>query len=419
MPTGKRKTVVIIGGGFGGLKAAKTLKNSSVDVILIDRTNHHLFQPLLYQVAAAALSPGDIAQPLRAVLRHASNIRVVMEEVVGIDISRRTVTTTLSEFNYDHLILASGSRHFYFGHDAWEKFAPGIKDLDDALLIRERLLTTFEDAERAIGTHDLTKLLTFVVVGGGPTGVELAGAISEIALRTMLPDFPRLSRSEIRIILIEGQDRVLTSFNKRLSAKATKSLHRLGVEVLTSTQVLDVNDRGVALADQFIESTNVIWAAGNTASPLVKLLQTTTDRSGRAIVDPHCAIAEHPEVLVIGDAAHFAHGLESPLPAVAQVAMQMGVYVAKNILRGSAKRTFAFNDYGSMATIGRSHAVAEIGPLKYGGLLAWISWAGLHIVMLMGFRNRLKVLVEWMWYYVSFQPGARLLLKSLRGNKPT
>jgi len=410
MPTGQRKHVVIIGGGFGGLNAAKALTNTSVDVTLIDRTNHHLFQPLLYQVATAALSPGDIAQPIRAVLKRARNVRVVMDEVVGIDVDRRIVSTPNASFAYDHLILAAGSRHSYFGRDNWEVHAPGLKDLNDALHIRRQLLLTFEKAEAAIGTPELHQLLTFVVVGGGPTGVELAGAIAEIALRTMLPDFPRLHRKQIRIVLIEGQDRILSSFDPKLSRKATRALTRMGVEVLTSTRVENISEDGVQLSNLFLHSSNVIWAAGNSASPLVKMLNTPMDKGGRAIVDEFCAIPDHPEVTVIGDAAHFSHGLTSPLQAVAQTAMQMGKFVSKNILRGDVAKPFRFSDYGSMATIGRIRAITEIHWLKYSGVIAWISWAGLHIVMLMGFRNRLKVLIEWIWYYISFQPGARLLM---------
>ncbi len=412
MPTGKRPHVVIVGAGFGGLSAAKALKNTNVDVTIIDRTNHHLFQPLLYQVATAALSPGDVAQPIRSILRHVNNIHVVMDNVRSIDLAGRMVVCDDGTYGYDHLILAPGARHSYFGHDEWENHAPGLKDLSDALLIRERLLATFEEAESVVGTSMASTLLTFVVVGAGPTGVELAGAIAEIGARTMLPDFPRLRRGDVRVVLIEGGPRVLPTFDPVSSERALESLQRLGVEVLLDTVVTDVTEDGVMIGDIQIASRNVIWAAGNTASPLLKLLGTETDRQGRVVVDETCAIPGHGDVYVIGDAGHFTNADGMVLPGVAQVALQQGDYVAARILgKGKAAHAFEYRDPGSMATIGRAKAVAEIGKRKLSGLVAWAMWAAIHIAFLIGFRNRVKVIVEWLWYYISFQPGARLIVQ--------
>lgn len=413
MPTGKRPHVVIVGAGFGGLSAAKALKNTNVDVTIIDRTNHHLFQPLLYQVATAALSPGDVAQPIRSILRHVNNIHVVMDNVRDVDLAQRTVVCDDGTYGYDHLILAPGARHSYFGHDGWEQHAPGLKDISDALLIRERLLATFEEAESVVGTPMSSTLLTFVVVGAGPTGVELAGAIAEIGARTMLPDFPRLRRGDVHVMLIEGGPRVLPTFDPVSSERALESLRRLGVEVMLDTVVTSVTEDGVMIGDIPIVSRNVIWAAGNTASPILKLLRTETDRQGRVVVDETCAIPGHDDVYVIGDAGHFTNADGTVLPGVAQVALQQGDYVAMRILgKGkAATHAFTYRDPGSMATIGRAKAVAEIGKRKLSGLVAWAMWAVIHIAFLIGFRNRVKVIVEWLWYYISFQPGARLIVQ--------
>lgn len=413
MPTGKRPHVVIVGAGFGGLSAAKALKNTDVDVTIIDRTNHHLFQPLLYQVATAALSPGDVAQPIRSILRHVRNIHVVMDNVCRIDLAERTVICDDGIYRYDHLVLAPGARHSYFGHDEWEHHAPGLKDLSDALLIRERMLATFEEAESVVGTPMASTLLTFIVVGAGPTGVELAGAIAEIGARTMLPDFPRLRRGDVRVVLIEGGPRVLPTFDPVSSERALESLRRLGVDVMLNTVVTNVTEDGVMIGGIPIASRNVIWAAGNTASPILKLLHTETDRQGRVVVDETCAVPGHGDVYVIGDAGHFTNADGTVLPGVAQVALQQGDYVAQRILgKGrAATQAFTYRDPGSMATIGRAKAVAEIGKRKLSGLVAWGMWAVIHIAFLIGFRNRVKVIVEWLWYYISFQPGARLIVQ--------
>ncbi len=417
MATGTRLRVVILGGGFGGLAAAQNLTSPRIDVTLIDKTNHHLFQPLLYQVATAALSPGDIAQPIRAILRGRDNVRVVMDTITSLDPEHNCIHGELGTYAYDYLILAPGSRHAYFGHPEWEAVAPGLKTVDDALHIRTSLLQTFELADEAVGTPALEGLLNFVVVGGGPTGVEMAGAIAEISLRTMLPDFPRIPRSQIRVLLVEAADRLLGGFDPKLSEHAKQSLTDLGVEVHLQTRVTDITATHITLSGEStrkIPTNNVIWAAGNAASPLLTQLNTALDRQGRVIVDPTCRIAPYPNVFVVGDGAHMDDGTGRPLPAVAQPAMQMGRYVGKELVRlangdRAFTRPFTYKDLGSMATIGRARAVVEISNIKLGGFLAWVAWAGLHILKLISFRNRLKVLVEWLWYYVSFQPGARLL----------
>lgn len=400
---------MIIGGGFGGLSAAKHLRNSNVDVILIDKTNHYLFQPLLYQVATAALSPGDVAQPLRSILRHSTNIHVLMQTVLHIDMAERLIVHDGGVISYDHLVLAPGARHSYFGHPEWEAIAPGLKDLNDALLIRERLLSTFERAERERDLTARRRALTFVVIGAGPTGVELAGAIAEISTKTMLPDFPALTREDIRVLLVDAAPRVLTAFEEGLSAKALASLQDLGVEVQLSTPVTDVRTDGVQVGTDFIYSTNVIWAAGNQASPLLHDLEVPLDKQGRVFVNDDCTVSGHEDVFVIGDAAN-----HRDLPGVAQVAMQQGTYVAtiiKNNLSATSRKPFRYRDLGSMATIGRARAVAHVFGLSFSGFLAWALWAAIHIASLIGFRNRFKVMIEWLWFYVSFQPGARLIVQ--------
>jgi len=415
MPSGKRRHIVIVGAGFGGLNAAKALRKADADVTLIDKTNHHLFQPLLYQVATAALSPGDIAQPVRSTLRNASNVHVVMSTVTDIDLVNSTLMCDDGKFSYDALILAPGTRHAYFGHDEWETIAPGLKNLEDALRIRERMLATFEEAENVIGTPLLAPLLTFVVVGGGPTGVELAGAISEIALRTMLPDFPKLRRRDITIVLLEGGSRLLPSFDATLSNRAKLDLEKLGATVRLNTLVTHVDENGVTLSDRTaIRSRNVIWAAGNAASPIIAMAGIVCDKQGRAIVQSDCSIPGRDNVFVIGDAAHFVNEDGSLLPGVAQVAIQQGSFVARLLGKYHAttvRPRFMYNDKGSMATIGRAKAVAEVKGLKLRGFIAWMMWAVIHITFLIGFRNRIKVMVEWLWYYISFQPGARLITR--------
>lgn len=419
MATGSKLRVVIVGGGFGGISAAKHLSDSRIEVTLIDRTNYHLFQPLLYQVATAALSPGDIAQPIRAILRGRSNVRVVMDTVKAIDAASNIVRGKLGNYEYDHLILSPGSRHAYFGKPDWEAHAPGLKTVEDALHIRKQLLQTFEAADRISNPMHHAELLTFVVVGGGPTGVEMAGAIAEISMRTMLPDFPRINRNSVRVVLVEASDRLLSSFDEKLSAHAIRSLAQLGVEVMLSTRVTDIQPHAITLqaANTIVVNTaNVIWAAGNAASPLLLDLHAEVDRNGRILVNKNCSVPNWPNIYVIGDCAHFEQGTGT-LPGVAQTATQMGRYVATELVKlANGKhafvRDFTYKDLGSMATIGRARAVADVFGLKLAGFPAWTAWAVLHILKLISFRNKLKVLVEWLWYYVSFQPGARLLYGS-------
>ena len=408
-----RPRVVIIGGGFGGLHVAQSLKNAAVDIILIDKTNHHLFQPLLYQVAMAALSPGDIAAPIRAILNNQDNVNVLMGEVTDIDADGNIVELATGEhISFDFLVVAAGARHSYFGNDEWEKHAPGLKTISDALYIRERMLRSFEEAEIRGEHGNVDRLLTFVVVGAGPTGVEVAGAIAEIARKNLIRDFKRIDTSKTRVVLVEAGPTVLSSYHPSLSDKAKHDLQSMGVEVLTGTMVKQILPNGVQLQNAFIEAENIIWAAGNVASPLLKKLPVSLDRAGRAIVEHDCSIPDHPNIFVIGDAAHFTHNLEKPLPGVAQVAMQMGDYVGKIIAKNKLpdqRKTFVYNDLGSMATIGRAKAVAQIGKLKISGLMAWLMWSLVHVAKLISYRTRYKVMAEWIWYYLSFKNGIRLI----------
>ena len=405
--------IVIIGGGFGGLTAAKSIVDA--DVVLIDRTNHHLFQPLLYQVATAALSPGDIAWPLRTIFRSQRNVRIVMDEVVSIDRAGRLVAVKNGPpIPFEILVVAPGSRHAYFGHDEWEAFAPGLKTMTDAVRLREKMLFAFEEAERrrvATGRHDP---LTFVIVGGGPTGVELAGALAEIGRKAMGPDFPSLRLADMRILLVEGGPRILPGFSDDLSAKALTALNRMGVTVRLKSVVTEVREDGVKIGDEFVSSASVIWAAGNTASPLLKTLSVPQDRSGRVKVRPDLTVPDDPWVFVIGDGACCLDKDGKPLPALAPVAIQQGRYVAALINKQTPpaqRRPFAYADRGMLATIGRARAVAQIGPLHVSGLLAWMLWCVVHIFFLIGLRSRVRVMSEWIWYYLTFKPGARLLFE--------
>lgn len=408
-----RKRVVIIGGGFGGLTAAKSIRHA--DVVLIDRTNHHLFQPLLYQVATAGLSPGDIAWPLRTMFRSQTNVHVVMDEVVSIDrVARLVAVRNGPPIAFDILIVASGSRHAYFGHDEWEPFAPGLKTMTDAVRLREKMLFAFEEAERrrdATGTHEP---LAFVIVGGGPTGVELAGALAEIGRKAMGPDFPSLRLDDMRILLVEGGARILPGFSEDLSMKAATALTHMGVTLRLKSLVSDVRDNGVMIGQEFVPSTSVIWAAGNRASPLLKTLSVPQDASGRIKVQPDLTIPGDPWIFVIGDGAHSLGKDGTPLPGLAPVAMQQGRYVAKLIDQQTLpeqRRPFSYSDRGMLATIGRAKAVAQIGPLHVSGLFAWLLWCLVHIFFLIGLRSRVRVMSEWIWYYITFKPGARLLFE--------
>jgi NADH:ubiquinone reductase (H+-translocating) len=407
------KRIIIIGGGFGGLTAARALRRD--DVVLIDRTNHHLFQPLLYQVATAALSPSDIAWPLRTVFRSQRNVRVLMDEVIAIDRAGRSVRFRESPpMSFDVLIVAPGSRHAYFGHDEWEPLAPGLKTLTDAVLMREKMLLAFEEADRRRAAGGPDEQLTFVIVGGGPTGVELAGALAEIGRKAMGPDFPTLRLEDLCILLVEGGPRILPGFSADLSAKAEAALSRMGVTIRLNSLVSGVQKDGVMIDQEFVPSAGIIWAAGNKASPLLETLGTAQDGTGRVKVGSDLTIPGEPWVFVLGDAANCPGEDGKPLPGLAPVAIQQGRYVADVIQHDTPRaerRPFVYVDRGMLATIGRAKAVAQIGRLHVSGLFAWLLWCIVHIFFLIGVRSRFRVMSEWLWYYVTFKPGARLLFE--------
>ena len=410
--------VVIVGGGFGGLNAARTLSRRPVRVTLLDRRNYHLFQPLLYQVASAALSPADIATPLRSILRKAANIRVLLAEAETIDLANRRLVLDRGEVGYDALILAAGAGHSYFGHDDWELLAPGLKTLEDALEIRRRVLLAFEAAERESDGAERRALLTFVIVGAGPTGVELAGALAEIARETIARDFRAIDPRQARVILLEGGPRILPSFPEPLSKRAEMALSGLGVEVRTGSTVTRITPDAVWVGGEQIRSRAVLWAAGVAASHLARSLGVPLDRAGRVLVEPDLSIPGHPEAFVIGDLAAFIHQTGQPLPGLAPVAIQQGRAVADNVwrrLRGEPTRPFHYFDKGSMAAIGRAKAVAVMGRLRLWGFPAWLAWVFVHILYLIGFRNRFLVVFEWAWAYFTYQRGARLITGPWRG----
>lgn len=415
----EKKKVIIIGAGFGGLTTAKGLDHPSFDILLIDRTNHHLFQPLLYQVATAALSPADIAVPIRYVFSKQKNVTVLLEEVTNVDLKERKVFLSHREYSYDYLVIATGSRHSYFGNDRWEKYAPGLKTLDDALKIRENILLSMEQAELTENHVEREKYLTFVVIGGGPTGVEMVGAIAEISKETIIKDFRRIKPEYTKVILIEASDRILSSYSENLSNSAKSTLEKMGVDVKLSAKVIDIDQHGVYLIEGFIPTTNVIWAAGNNASPLLKSLNTELDRAGRVIVDFDLSVQGHDNVFVIGDAANFKDEIGNILPGVAQVAMQQGKYIASLISGSIAKsdrKRFNYIDKGSMATIGKAKAIATIRGMEFKGFFAWLIWSLIHVLFLISFRNRLKVMAEWIWFYFTSRQGIRLITK-IRGEK--
>lgn len=414
--------VVILGGGFAGINAAKAFGNSPFDVWVIDKTNHHLFQPLLYQVASAALSPGDIAIPIREILNPYENITILMGEAIEIDKTHQEIVLRNGDrIGYEYLIIALGARHSYFGNDQWEPFAPGLKTLADALKVRERILISFEKAERCDSISEARKYLNFVIIGGGPTGVEMAGAISEIAYQTMLKDFRRIDTTKTKIYLIEGSPHILPVYPEKLSLKAQKYLEQFGVNVITGKRVTGVNAEGVTLEGQLIPSENIVWAAGNQASPVLKTLNVPLDRQGRVIVDADLTIPDHPEVFVIGDAACAMDKKGKPLPALAPVAVQQGRYVA-HILRKhlpkSNRPPFLYFDKGTMATIGKTKAIGMFGKIQFSGLIAWLGWCFVHILYLIGFRNRLVVLMQWLFSYFSSQRGARLINRPIDEELP-
>lgn len=409
--------VVILGGGFGGINAAKSLGNTRIDVVLVDKTNHHLFQPLLYQVATAALSPGDIAVPIREILNSYENITVFMESVVSIDKESRLVHLRTGEkIGYDYLIVALGARHSYFGNEAWEEHAPGLKTLNDALKIREQILVSFEKAERCDSISEAKKYLNFVIIGGGPTGVEMAGAIAEISYKTMLKDFRRIDTSQTKIYLIEASPQILPVYPEKLSAKARGYLEHFGVQVITGKRVSQVSNEGVQVENVFIPAKNVFWAAGNQASPVLSTLGISLDRQGRVQVDADLSIPDHPEVFVIGDTACALDKKGKPLPALAPVAVQQGRYVAKIVREGipkSQRPPFSYLDKGTMATIGETKAVGMFGKLQFSGFIAWLAWSLIHVLYLINFRNRITVAIQWLFSYFSSKKGARLIYRHL------
>ena len=405
---------IIVGGGFGGLDAARALANGPVQVTLLDRKNHHVFQPLLYQVATAALSPGDIASPIRWILRHQQNVEVLLADVRRIDPAAKTVITDGETFPYDFLIVATGATHAYFGHDEWAARAPGLKTLDDALEMRRRVLLAFEAAERERDPAAQQRLLTFVIVGGGPTGVELAGALAEIARQTLRDDFRHIHPESARILLLEGGPHVLGTFPDTLRIAARAALEKLGVDVRTGTAVTAIDEDGVTAGGQRIAAQTILWAAGVAASPLAASLGVPLDRSGRVAAEPALTVPGHPEIFVAGDICAFMQDGKQ-LPGVAQVAKQEGAHAARNVLhaiRGEPLEPFRYRDFGNVATIGRGAAVVDIGPVRASGWLAWVFWLFLHIFWLIGFRNRIAVLGEWAWSYITFQRRIRLITGS-------
>ena len=409
--------VVIVGGGFGGLEAAKKLACKNVRLTVIDRTNYHLFQPLLYQVATAALSPADIAAPIRAILHKCNNVEVMLAEVQSVDVNTRVVHAGDLAVQYDYLILATGARHSYFGHPEWEHLAPGLKSLEDAVEIRRRILLAFEFAEKISDPAARAAAMTFVIIGGGPTGVEMAGAIAEIARHTLARDFRHIDPSSARVVLIESEPQVLAAFPEDLRTSAMRQLQDLGVEVRAGVHATDLTDAGLRVGDEFIPCRVKIWAAGNNASFVGKSLGVPIDRVGRVIVQNDLTIPGHPEVQVIGDLANLTGKDGKPLPGVSPVAMQQGRHAARNILNiieGRKPQRFWYFDKGNMATIGRNKAVADLHVLHLSGLPAWVAWLFVHIVFLVGFRNRVAVLFQWAWAYLTFNKGARLITRNFQ-----
>ncbi|WP_226469536.1 NAD(P)/FAD-dependent oxidoreductase [Luteimonas panaciterrae] len=405
--------IVVIGGGFAGLWATRALAGDDVRITLVDRGNHHLFQPLLYQVATAGLSAPDIAAPLRHILRRQRNVTVLMDEVTGIDTGARQVQMRDGDpLSYDYLLVGTGATHAYFGHDDWATHAPGLKTLDDALLIRRRVLSAFERAEAEPDPAARRALLTFAIVGGGPTGVELAGTLAEIARHTLKREFRRIDPGETRVMLLEAGPRVLSSFPESLSAKARKQLEKLGVEVRTGTPVGAIDGEGVQLGEERIAARTVLWAAGVAASPLARALDVPLDRAGRVPVQPDLSVPGLPDVFVAGDLASVQQD-GKPVPGVAPAAKQMGAHVAKVIRARITRRetpAFRYRDFGNLATIGRNKAIVELHGLRFSGYPAWLFWLTIHIFFLIGFRNRLIVMLNWTWAYWSYQRAARIIL---------
>jgi len=420
----QRPRVVIVGAGFGGLQAAKTLKRAPADVILIDRQNHHCFQPLLYQVATAALSPADVAWPTRHILRDQRNATVLMEEVRGVDMRRKLLHANFGDVAYDYLVIATGAVHSYFGHDEWTDYAPGLKRIEDATRIRRSILIAFEQAELTANTDDRRRLLTFVIAGGGATGVEMAGAIAEVARQTLAADFRRIDPRSARIILIEAGPRLLPSFPPEQSDYVRAALMRAGVDVKTDTRVTKCDAGGVDTDSGRIDAGTVIWAAGVTASPAARWLSAEADRAGRVKVNPDLSVPGHPDIFVIGDTAAVTGQAGQPVPAIAPAAKQMGHYVGKliaaRITGRAAPGPFSYMHLGELATIGRRAAVVKLGRLQLKGFVGWMFWAAVHIYFLIGVRNRFIVAFNWLWTYLTFQRGARLITEpeSMRAQSP-
>jgi NADH:quinone reductase (non-electrogenic) len=405
--------VVIIGGGFGGMYAAKALGGAPVKLTLVDKNNHHLFQPLLYQVASAGLSPADITAPIRSVLRKQKNTFVQMAEVTGIDLEKRLVLLHGHSVSYDYLVIATGATHSYFGHDEWAPYAPGIKSITDATALRRKILLAFEAAETETDPERLRALLTFVLVGAGPTGVEMAGAVAELAHKALESDFRHIDPTLAHIVLLEAAPRILLSFPEALAQKAQKALKRLGVEVRTNTAVEDINEEGIIAAGKLLAAQTIIWTAGVAASPAGKWLNAETDRAGRVKVSDDLSLPGHPEVFVIGDTASVIQD-GKPVPGVAPAAIQEGNYVASVIQQRVAGQTtippFRYKNKGNLATVGRSFGIADLGWLRIEGFVGWVLWLAVHIFFLIGFRNRVLVLFQWAWAYFTYQRGARLII---------
>ncbi len=421
--TSTRPRVVIIGAGFGGLTAAKALKNAPVDVTLIDRRNHHLFQPLLYQVATAGLAPNQIATPIRAIVRHQKNVNVELGTVEAIDTAQHQVVLGDRRVPYDFLIIATGARHAYFGHDDWEEFAPGLKTLEDATEQRKRILLAFEHAELEPDEAERTRLTTFVVIGGGPTGVETAGAVAELANKALARDYRRIDPKSARIILIEAGARILGAFPQSLSEHARRALESLGVDVRLGNAVTHVDESGVTLGGEHIASRCVIWAAGVQSSPAARWLKIPADRAGRAIIGGDLRAPNHNNIFVVGDCAAVNDSAGKQLPGVAAVAKQQGAYAARAIKAALNKekleKPFAYLDVGNLATVGRKAAVVDFGAIRFTGFIGWVFWSVVHIYFLIGFKNRIAVALDWVWSYLTFERGARLITGDIASETPT
>jgi len=407
--------VVVIGGGFGGLKFLQRARSSKIQFTLIDKQNHHLFQPLLYQVATAVLSPANIAFPIRRMFKNFKNVKVILDEATDVNREDKTVTISSGEkIKYDQLVVSTGSRHSYFGNDGWSEYSNGLKGINDALQIRERLLRAFEKAENEKNIEKRNKYLNFVVVGGGPTGVEMAGSIAEIAYKNMKEEFRNFKSSDANVYLIEATEKILPMYSDRLSGKAEKYLIDFGVQVRTNEKVIKIENDLVVTDKESIETDNVIWAAGNEASPIIKKLNTKTDSEGRAIVDPDCSIKEDGNVFVIGDAANYKNKNNSTLPGIAPVAIQQGKYLAKIIKNKTLKqdrKPFKYYDKGMMATVGRYKAIGKIGNIEISGFIAWLFWSAIHILYLIGYRSKILVVIEWIFSYLFNKKGTRLIYR--------